>query len=858
MTLKFKILPLATILLLFSTFLKAQNFYHPDTIQEIRLTFAQSNWDALLDAAEPTDTYIVAQSISLNGTVLNNVGVKFKGNSSYNANYAKNPFHIELDTYQPQDYQGITDIKLNNVIFDPTFVREAVSYNIVRKYMHAPLSNYAKLYINNSYIGLYTNVESISKKFVSNHFGSKTNAFFNCSPPAGASPQSTSLPNLSYQGTNASSYTAAYEMKSDSGWNEFIAMTYALSNNVSTIENVLDVDRALWMLALDNVMVNLDSYIGQFKQNYYLYKDDFGRFNPIMWDLNMSFGVFGMTGSGGSLTTTTKKNLTHTLHATESNWPLVQKLLAVPSYKKKYLAHYKTILNENFANNNYYATAQAFQTLISAAVTADVNKFYTTAQFTSNMTTDVNVGNNTAPGLNNLMPGRVTYLNALSDFTATQPTIASITPSVVNPVLGAAITMTATVTNTNTNAVYLGYRTNPLAPFVKVTMYDDGAHNDGAAGDNVYAASMPINAIATQYYIYAENNTIGRFSPERAEHEFYTLTATYATINKGDVTINELLAQNVSGTTDSAGDYEDWVELYNTTNTDLDLGGYYLSDNPGNLTKWQFPLNTIIPSNGYLIVWADDEAAEGRLHATWKLSVGGESVVLTSPSLDTLDRITFGAQSADTAFARVPNGTGNFVKQAPTFSANNEVIVVTNDTFTVTTAPSAVAAGITSGGGRYVQNTSCTANAIPNVGYSFANWSENGNLVATSSTYTFQVVRDINLVANFVLTSSLINKGDVRINELVAQNVAGEVDEAGDFEDWVELFNTTNAAIDLSGYYLSDDVANLSKWKFPTSTVIAANGYLIVWADDEATEGPLHATWKLSSGGEAVVLSSPI
>lgn len=652
----------------------SQNFYDPATIQEIRITFSQSNWDALLDAAEPSDAYIAAQSVSINGTVLNNVGVKYKGNSSYNANNAKNPFHIELDTYTDQNYQGYTDIKLNNVIFDPTFVRETTAYNVIRKYMHAPLSNYANVYVNNVLIGLYTNVESVSKKFVSNHFGSNNNAFFNCSPPAGAGPTSTVLPNLAYLGTSSTSYEPAYEIKSTTGWNDLIALTNTLNNNIGSIESVLDVDRAIWMLALDNVMVNLDSYIGQFKQNYYLYKDDSGRFNPIMWDLNMCFGTFSNTGSGNLANITQKRQLSHTLHATEANWPLVQKLLAVPTYKKKYLAHCKTILTENFSNNGYYTTAQTYQSLISAAVAADTNKFYTTAQFSANMTTDVSLGMNTAPGLSNLMPGRATYLAALADFTATEPVISNIVPALANPVLGSNVAISATVSNVTATSVYIGYRTSSLLPFTKLSMYDDGAHNDGAAGDNVYGATIPVNGITTQYYIYGENTNIGKFSPARAEHEFYSLTASYPAINANDVTVNEIMAQNTTGATDAAGDFEDWVELYNNTNTDLDLGGHYLSDATTNLTKWQFPLNSVIPAHGYLIVWADDEAAEGPLHASWKLSVGGESVTLASPAQAIINQVVFGAQTTNMAYARIPNGTGSFVVQAPTFNANNETL----------------------------------------------------------------------------------------------------------------------------------------------------------------------------------------
>lgn len=286
-----------TLLLLFlSSISFGQAFYDLSTIQTIQITFAESNWNALLNAAEATDEYIAAQSVAINGTVFNNVGAKYKGKSSYNANQVKNPWHLELDTYDDQNYQGYTDIKLNNVIFDPSFVRETLGYKILGNYMNVPLANYAKVYVNGTYIGLYTNVESISKKFVDSRFGSKTNAFFDCSPPAGAGPTSTNLPSLQYLGDNSTSYETAYEIKSDSGWDDLITLTNTLSTttsaNIANIEAVLDVDRALWMLAFDNVFVNLDSYIGQFKQNYYLYKSDNGQFNPIVWDLNMCFWNF--------------------------------------------------------------------------------------------------------------------------------------------------------------------------------------------------------------------------------------------------------------------------------------------------------------------------------------------------------------------------------------------------------------------------------------------------------------------------------------------------------------------------------------------------------------------------------------
>ncbi len=283
----------------------AQSFYDINTIQSIAITFTQPNWDYLLDTSKAgSDGYIMAQSVTINGTRFDSVGVKFKGNSTYNANSPKNPFHIELDTYKEQDYQGYTDIKLSNAAKDPSFLREVLSYSILRKYMDASLSNYATVSVNGSPLGLYVSSESVGKKFVNSRFNSKENAFFKCNPIDGAGPGTSALPNLVYLGPDSASYAKAYEMQSDAGWIDLIGLCSTLKNNVAGIETVLDVDRALWMLAFDNLLVNLDSYIGGFAQNYYLYKDNTGRFNCVLWDFNESFGTFSQTGTG-NLTSTT-------------------------------------------------------------------------------------------------------------------------------------------------------------------------------------------------------------------------------------------------------------------------------------------------------------------------------------------------------------------------------------------------------------------------------------------------------------------------------------------------------------------------------------------------------------------------
>tara|TARA_R110000787_G_scaffold246766_2_gene352492 strand:+ start:5651 stop:7960 length:2310 start_codon:yes stop_codon:yes gene_type:complete len=663
----------------------SQVFYDINTIQTIEIVFAQSNWDQLLDTQMAGDNeYTEAESVTINGELFEIVGVKYKGNSSYNPNYTKNPFHIELDTYSDQDYQGYKDIKLANVIFDPSFVRETVAYNIAGQYMDAPKANYTNVYVNGELIGLYTNTEAITKTFIEDRFGSKTNAFFSCSPPAGAGPQSNDYPNLEYLGTNSSNYEDAYEIKSVGvdDWDDLIELTNVLNNDISNIESILDVDRALWMIAFDNVIVNLDSYIGEFKQNYYLYETDSGVFNSVVWDLNMSFGTFGMTGDGPPLNSTTQKaQLSHLLHLNSSQFPLVSKLLVIPRYKKMYLAHYKTILTENITNSNYLNMANDYQNIIDAAVQDDTNKFYTYAQFVGNIDTDYNIGQNTASGLSNLMDARGSYLSALTDFTTTQPTISNVVVSDSDPTVGDIVIFTTTVIDANTDAVFLESRTDQHAPFAQFQMFDDGAHNDGSAGDNVYGVDFTITNDYTQYYVYAENDNIGAFSPARAQHEFYTVNASYIPLPVGDLVINELMADNETIVMDQDGEYDDWIELYNNTNETLSLDGLYLSDDPTDLLQWGFPDGLSLAPDSYLIVWCDKDEDQEGLHANIKFSAGGESAFLSYADGTIIENIEFGEQEVDMSYSRIPNGTGDFIIKQATFGIDNETILVT-DSFT--------------------------------------------------------------------------------------------------------------------------------------------------------------------------------
>jgi hypothetical protein len=306
-------------------------------------------------------------------------------------------------------------------------------------------------------------------------------------------------------------------------------------------------------------------------------------------------------------------------------------------------------------------------------VPIDSFKFYSYNDFISNLTSDISGGGGpgpgrSTPGITNLMNGRYSYLMGLSDFLATEPTISDIKTSTDSPIVGEKMVITANVIDEDD--VVLRYRTQIRAPFSKVIMYDDGQHNDGAADDNVYGAEIAIESAITEYYIYAENSTIGKFSPTNAEHEFYSIKSAVETA-EGDIVINEFLASNDFTIADQDGDYDDWVEVYNKGIEAIDLEGYTLTDDITDFTLFTFPAGTMIQPNDYIIVWADKDTDQDGYHADLKLSASGESLYLTNAELAIIDSVNFGAQETDISYGRYPNGTGDFRAMTPSPSAEN-------------------------------------------------------------------------------------------------------------------------------------------------------------------------------------------
>ena len=145
---------------------------------------------------------------------------------------------------------------------------------------------------------------------------------------------------------------------------------------------------------------------------------------------------------------------------------------------------------------------------------------------------------------------------------------------------------------------------------------------------------------------------------------FYLL---FSTVNsKGQVLINEVMAKNSTTIADEFGEFDDWIELYNAGDEDIDMAGYYLTDDVDTpVNYWQIPSGspalTTVPAGGFLILWADKDEEQGANHLNFKLGAGGEHIALLATDGATiLDELIFGQQSEDVSYGRIEDGGDDF------------------------------------------------------------------------------------------------------------------------------------------------------------------------------------------------------
>lgn len=199
--------------------------------------------------------------------------------------------------------------------------------------------------------------------------------------------------------------------------------------------------------------------------------------------------------------------------------------------------------------------------------------------------------------------------------------------------------------------------------------------------DHPSLEGAPDSDAAREYQFVDTSHAVGQRAWYQLRHEAVdgTVTVHQWTERVGPpelplLRLNELMADNDGVIADEAGEFEDWLELHNPGPDPVSLDGLALSDDPQATAPWPLPALVLEPGE-YLLIWCDEDLDQGPLHADFKLSAGGESAVLfllDDGQLYPVDSVTFGAQTTDVAYGRLPDGDGPWqVLDTPTPGASN-------------------------------------------------------------------------------------------------------------------------------------------------------------------------------------------
>lgn len=649
-------------------------FFQLNKIRRIELQFDQSDYWTRLTSNYQSKTDLPARLIH-DGKTYIDVGVRFKGQTSYQrVTTMKKSFNITMDYKDStQNLKGYETINLNNSFEDNSFIREVFYENITRPFSQSLKANFVHLYINGQDWGLYPCIQALDGDYTDEWFLSNEGARWRCERTTtsggggmgGGFGAGTST--LNFLGDDPKLYTPHYNLKKstiENPWEKLMQMTKVL-NTVplaqleDTLNKVLDIDRALWFLAKEIMFGDDDSYINKGGMDYYcIYQKDMDRFVPLEYDANSV--MKGMTSSWSIF-----------LKDNSVQFPLANRLFAVPALRQRYLAHFRTMFNQALDTNHFTTTVNSLYGMIDSLVQSDSKKLMTYSAWQS----EKNV-------MLNWMRSRRSFILNNTEFKQAGVKIEWVglkTNGVLdaNPTSNESPTITSKVNNTSgIRKVNLYYGIGFDGAFTRVEMSDDGNHGDETAGDGIYGANIPAFPQASYVRYYVEsiaNNSAGTatYLPEGAEHDVFIYQVKLDPSSFNEVVINEIMASNVSSASDQDGEYDDWIELYNKSNTPIDISRWILTDNPSNFDKYRIADGTILQPDNYLIVWADENGKQTGLHANFKLSASGEEVFLLDSTGKHVDYVKFGQQESDKGFARRPNGTGPFIVQDQTYNGNN-------------------------------------------------------------------------------------------------------------------------------------------------------------------------------------------
>lgn len=601
------------------------------------------------------------------------VGLEIRGNTSRNAK--KKSMQVDINHYvRGQEFYGLEALNLNGEHNDPSLIRSKLVWDLMGTFkVPASRANHAEVYINNKYFGIYANIEPIDDEFVKSRFGSDSGNLYKCLYPA----------NLGWLGNDPNLYKKLegtrriYELRTNETIDDYtdlrdlIYTITQLSGATFQIEiqKKFNVDVFLKALAVEVVVGHWDNYWGN-QNNYYLYKNPAtGKFEYIPYDADNTFGIDWIGGDWGT------KNVFSWASTSLTSRPLINKILGVPEWKNRYAYYLKQLQDKHFNLAQLSGKIDAYKVSLYDAALRDTLRDddygWSITDFQSSY--ENALGGHVDYGLKS-------YISTRNNYTTSQlGTVANVAPIVryenASPQVvrgGAPILFTAHLEDESavlTVKLFLKEGTNTET----FDMKDDGLNGDLVANDKIYNYRwLPPNRSANlTWYLTASDGTKVTTSVEMP-----------VTLLLQTVFINELLASNGTGLQDEFGEFDDWIELWNSTGYDYDLNGTFLSDDPAIPNKWALP-SQVLPPYGRILIWADAQVTQGALHTNFKLEKNGESVIWSKQNgaiFDVLDRIDFPTLVADKSYSRSGDGGVTwFIANVPTPNAPNNTATATEN-----------------------------------------------------------------------------------------------------------------------------------------------------------------------------------
>jgi len=613
------------------------------SLHEIRITFQEDDFwqilsDNYFDGGDPFSggsnniEYLMC-SISVDGEVTDSVGLRQKGFSSHFASVGKKKsLKVDVNEFvSGQKIDGLKKFNIHNGVGDPGFSRDFIAYHLMRRMgVKVPRVAYTKLYLNDTYWGLYALVEQVDKTFLENNFSNGDGNLF----------KNMGNSELLWEGPNKNQYKENIALKTNEAeddWTAFVNFIDVLNNSSDTefaekIKEVFDVEYYLKVLSVDLITDNWDSYIEHGRNFYIYYNPDIEKFQWIPWDYNFSLGGdFGFGDPFGGPET--------------SNLPNDRSECS--TFLEGTIPHdYDEVLEEVLKSDPTCCLFEWDSKCQSTYVAYESGDFDPEAN---------------RPNLQNI------------GFFEFQPSKVLIQKILAVPQFREIyLDNMCKLVNIHFSSENLDPIVDANADLIRNSVFDD-VNNNFTYLDFEYdvAYGTGRDGIPSVKEFIREKIS---FAKDQLDENFFSCLNDPNVFDWHDIVINEFVASNdsLSGTFDQDGDADDWIELYNTTDEDIDLGGFYLSDTYSNIGKWTIPPNTIIAPQSYIIIWCDEDDEQEGLHANFKLSKSGESIILSDSNFTAIDSLSYLGQETNVASARIPNGIGDFIQQGFTFAYNND------------------------------------------------------------------------------------------------------------------------------------------------------------------------------------------